>query len=141
MSKYTLTLNEEQAQIISKALDMYSRIGIGQLETVIDHPEIIKRIFDGSAQVESFPSARNLMYPAKKILFGYDTNASAGIYSREVLDCNRVAWDIKKVIDHRISWDKAGNPPERNWSTMMGVSYDDPSQSSEIPLPEFKKVD
>ena len=33
---YTLTLSEEQAQLLVKALDLYSRIGIGQFEEILD---------------------------------------------------------------------------------------------------------
>lgn len=33
---YQLTLDETQARIVQDALDMYSRVGIGQLEVIVE---------------------------------------------------------------------------------------------------------
>jgi hypothetical protein len=38
MKKVTLEMNEEQARLVQDALDFYSRVGIGQMDRILDHP-------------------------------------------------------------------------------------------------------
>lgn len=42
----TLECNNEQLRIIQNALDLYSRVGMVQLETILDHPTIDRAIED-----------------------------------------------------------------------------------------------
>lgn len=138
MSKYNLTINEQQAKVIADALELYSRVGMGQLEAVADHPDIQKRVYKSSTL--TFPDARDLFKPAKQTIFGYSENGSYGITNFEINDCNRVAYDMVKVIMHRLSWDHAGNPPERDWKTMLGWHYDTPYANSVQPLAIMQRV-
>lgn len=135
--EYQLTLNAEQIRVCAMALDLFSRIGAGQLESIVEHPEIMNRIMDDRADVSDVVEARALFAEAKRLLFGYGPGQATAIRSPEIDDVARVAWDIYQVIRHRESWDKAGNPKERDWSTMVGVNFDEPRQSSEQPLPEL----
>jgi len=137
---YELTINKEQAETLVKALDMYSRIGMGQLENITDHPDVHKRIMDSDI-IDSIPDAWSLFNKAKRVLFDMDSNASHGIYSDGISDINRIAWDIQRVVRHRLAWDSANNPPKRNWNTMMSVNYDTPNKSSQLPLPTIKRVE
>ena len=51
----TLKCNEEQLRLIQKALDFYSRVGIGQFEEIINHPtfeESLRRQFTPQKELE-----------------------------------------------------------------------------------------
>lgn len=144
MAKYQLTLTEQQASIIRDALEIYSRIGMGQIGTgVTSHPDIEKRIWETSG-VCSFDlsnvidtTVKSYIYPE----FRSSINSYYGIFSEAIGDSNRIAWDIQQVIRHRLSWDKVGNPPQREWNTMMGVSFDEPMKSSEEELPTIVRLE
>lgn len=40
----TITLNNEQLRLIQKALDFYSRVGIGQFDEILEHPTFEKSL-------------------------------------------------------------------------------------------------
>ena len=40
----TITLNNEQLRLIQKALDFYSRVGIGQFDEILEHPTFEKSV-------------------------------------------------------------------------------------------------
>jgi hypothetical protein len=42
---YTLNVTKEQLQLISKALDFYSRVGIGQFKEIVNHPTFENNIY------------------------------------------------------------------------------------------------
>ena len=135
MSKYNLTITEEQARTLISALDLYSRIGMGQFEEV----EMIYRYdsrksvnYDGEETVEyDGDKFRELLKECKKLL-GHHSNGSYGIYSHQVPDSFRVAWDLKKVIRHRLAWDRR---PEGGYT----VDFEEPRQSSKLPLACIEK--
>lgn len=142
--RYSLEANEAQMNILIQALDLFSRIGMGQIESVADHPEITERVMQSTTHVDmTAPDAMALFDNARMQIFGYGRGASAGIHSDEISDVNRVAWDMMKVILHRLSWDRAGNPEARDFSTMIGVNFDDPRQSSHhhVPLASITPIE
>ena len=49
-----LEITEDQVRLIQKALDMYSRIGIGQFHELLDHPTYEKDIFNRFAPQKEF---------------------------------------------------------------------------------------
>lgn len=132
--KVTIELDEQQAGAVIRALDLYSRIAMGQLEAIVDHPEIHDRIMQDKSDTSDILSARDLFSHAKQQLFGLNPNASRGIYNEDVSDDARVAWDIQKVLVHGISWARVGDVP-RDWATMGGNNFDTPRRSSSSPLP------
>lgn len=80
--KYILTITQEQADIISKACDLYSRIRLGQFERLIDHT-LEERLCDG-LDVGNFIDRKNaanvLLESARKICFPeLERNTSYGI--------------------------------------------------------------
>lgn len=55
MKTATLKCNEEQLRLIQKALDFYSRVGMGQFEEIINHPtfeENLRRQFTPQKELE-----------------------------------------------------------------------------------------
>jgi hypothetical protein len=115
-------------EIISKAMDLYSRLCMGQMEIVAEF------ICDHAPKNErtDYDAIRTVASMMKEAL-GLPENGTPGIYSDQVQDQARIAWDIRKVIDHRISWDK--NPKGG-----MQIMYDKPNQAGALPLVEITKV-
>jgi hypothetical protein len=137
-TEYHLGLNADHARVIAAALDMYTRIGLGQLETILEHPGVFARLGGGTT---ARPDAEYLIGQLKARLFGFAPNANHGIRNPAVVDVARQAYDIRCVIRHRLAWDRAGNPPERDWSTMLGVDFDDPSHLGDLPLVTMEKTE
>jgi hypothetical protein len=131
MRKYQLELDEEQAKIIQRALDLYMRIGLGQIEYPVCDA-ITRARFDVS--IDQFCAARDELAVVGEKLTGYASNASRGIGSPELPNEFKRACDIHDVIRHRIAWDRS---PEGG----MGVSFYDPLHWGEGDLPKIKKVE
>jgi hypothetical protein len=125
--KYTLTLSTRQAEVVAAALDLYARIGIAQFEEILS-------IFEGGRMglghvtpSDKLQAARQRIADAKFTLTGYPENAGPGIMSPEVNDTFRVAYDVKKVLQHKVAWTEK---PEGGF----GVNFDDPHQTGKEPL-------
>jgi len=114
------------------ALDLHMRLPMGQLSEIawylrmscvgpFEDVQRVQSALDGSVRAALFP--------------GLLHNAYHGIHSKNLHGDCRVAWDVMQAVRHRISWDLAGNPPKRDWSTMMGVNYDEPMASSPEGIP------
>lgn len=127
MPKYNLTLNEKQAEILIAALDLYSRIGIGQFEDVLN-------VYDRNLKLdyEVREQLRRDLNKAK-IAAGHPPNGSYGIHNPEVRDEFRTAFDIQQVVRHRIAWDRK---PEGG----IQVNFDTPRQIGTEPLAEISKT-
>lgn len=137
-AQYALLTTVEQAGVVQRALDLYSRIGMGQFEAIIDHPDVAARI----AAVPGF-TVENVTAPMaafKRSFHNMPEGGFHGIHSMAIDESNRVAWDLQQVIRHRLSHDRAdaegAGPEDRHL-----VSFDTPRASSTMPLPTFSKVD
>ena len=101
-------LSETQAQILSKSLELFSRLSIGQLDMVLDLArlgDITNR--DGqAAPAECLSEAEDLVNTAKFLLTGYHPNASKGIGGEHTPRAN-IAWEMHKAIRHRLAWDRS----------------------------------
>lgn len=126
MGHYQLLLSKKQVQVLTEALEFYVRIGIGQFEEVA-------RPYTFKVEPEEMDKARSALEIAKMILTGFPANASHGIYSSDISDDYRVAYDIERVIRHYLAW-------EKNPSGGFGVDYQKPFVSSQQPLPDIKKI-
>jgi hypothetical protein len=134
---YSLTLDEQSAGLLMRALDLYARIGIGQLETLYDHPAVRQ---ERLGKPFSFSmNALLLIGLLKDDLFGLSPPAARSIVADDVVPDAKQAYDIMSVIRHRLAWDKAGNPPERD-RNMTTIEFDAPSHVCENrPLPVFEE--
>lgn len=127
MTAYRLTINEKQADLIVRALEFYERVGgLGQLE-VVTEPWIFR------CGADKLEDARRALAQAKSYLTGFGHGASYGIYSPEVPDEHRVAYDLQQVIRHRLAWD-------RTPLGGMGVWFDEPHQTSQVALAEIEQI-
>ena len=112
---HKLTLTDEQLRLIQTALDLYSRIGIGQFEHILDHPTFISQLYtkctikDEQINLVDYTLYHELRDIAKVDLarirnslcdLTVGTNGSYGIYSKEVDESCRVAYDLVQAIRH-----------------------------------------
>lgn len=124
---YQLFITESQAQILVDALDLYSRIGAGQLEEIAH----VLRINPGT-QHEKVAAVEELAKEASNCWMGR-AGGHHGISSEKVHDAFRVAWDLQQVIRHRLAWD-------RNPKGGIQVNFDEPLKSSKEPLATIKRT-
>jgi hypothetical protein len=128
MSKtYTLTMSEAQTGILVRALDLYSRIGIGQFEEIL-------RVYDPISSlvpIEAGDSARKLL-DAVKAIYGHPANGSNGLLNPEVRDEFRAACDIQQIVSHQLALDH--NQGKNDYT----VDYYEPRQLSQLSLPSIK---
>ena len=136
----TITLTEEQLRLVQEALDMYSRIGIGQLWVIKDHPtfeEILRKksTFDGKVEYSLYHDMRERA--DKYFALGRDTllinstlgqHGSFGIYNKEVDETCRVAYDLVQIIRHEF-W-KAN--PDRSEHVVMSSVHLSTKDSNQI---------
>jgi hypothetical protein len=119
----TITVTENQLQIISQACELFSRIGVGQWSEIEQH----------------LPLREGQMF----IPYEEKTKIDA-ILTPYLDDCrthnSSNAWDIYQVIRHRTAWLKAqkfgrvNEDGSRNWDKMMEVDYDEPVHFGSEPL-------
>lgn len=127
--KYNLLLSDEQADVLVRALDLYSRIGIGQFEEVLN-------VYDRHLKLDlaQRETLRHLLTNAKMAV-GLPANGGPSIGNQEkVREEFRVAWDIQQVVRHRLSHDRR---PEGNPSNM---NFDTPHHTSQLPLPGIERI-
>lgn len=122
--KIKLTLNEEQARVIINALDLYTRINIGQIRAISD-----VFLFRRKWNWDEFHFYANGL---KKTLFpDLQENESYGVHSSKVNESARIAWDIHQVLRHDISW-------FLNPNGGMTVNFDKPLKTSWHAFPEVE---
>jgi len=117
-----------------QSLDMYSRMGMGQL-WVIESELRVSGFFGGKKRSPKYEDVTQLVNRLTSVLYGFPyPNMAYGIHGREVPTECKLAYDIQQVVRHRLAWDSVGNPPARDWSKMMGCSFDNPTNISGLPL-------
>lgn len=140
--KYVITLTEGQARVVQEALELYARLGMGQAGEVanlyLNHP--VPRQ-DGTPQtLADYRVIRDLL-DGVWFALGFGPGAHWAMSAPAVPEVYKIAWDVHATIRHRLAWDRAGNPPKRDWHTMMGVQYDEPMRASdEEELPTIERV-
>jgi hypothetical protein len=134
MTTYTITLTERQASILSKATEIYARLGIGQFYDAL-------RVLPTT---EAVPDWHDDMLVIRRMLsrhmkHGVDGwGSSLGIFSPEVNDAARVCWDLHQVIRHRMALDYAA-AKNLDPSQMYGVQYNEPMRSGKEPLAKIER--
>jgi len=128
--KYQATLNEKQIRVINEALELFSRLLMGQVEYTKDifMSKMYKEDLDSQEITKTLNEVKRAIFPDMHL------NASHGMGGSETDPRAQIAWDIQQVFRHRLVWDIAGNPPTRNWKQMMGVQYDEPLSFGTEPL-------
>lgn len=129
--KYSLSITEAQAQVISNALEFYERIGMGQLmEIFYLRPE--------ASQLEADTRKRDfverMLDEVKSVAWGLKPSSFYSISSRDIRDDFRVAYDLHQVIRHRLAWDR--NPKK----DIMNCHKDEPMRWSKVELAKIEEV-
>jgi len=126
---YNLKITKEQAEILVKALDLYSRIGIGQFEEILKHPTWQRRIFSDKMSYTSLDEARYFLDNVRQIITG-QRHGGIGITVSE--EHNRIAYDILQVIQHKLAWD---DKPEGDTT----VKFHEPMQRANHKMATIEK--
>ena len=116
MEKVYLELTPEQAQSVSKALDLYSRICIGQFEEIghlVSMGVVPMRGDSGNerkiADYDVCEQVRGLMDVVKQTM-GYPKGGSHGIGHKHNCVDGKRAYEVKKVIDKALAVKREPNP-------------------------------
>lgn len=126
MKNYEIKLNEVQMRIISNALDVYSRLGIAQLEAVVN---LFRE--DDRVETESLKAFESLINTVKQIVFDMSPNASYGIANEKVPEIYKVARDMNMSIEHQLWKDKEN-------SAIFSIHSTPPFAFGQQPLMEIK---
>lgn len=121
---YIITLNENQAIVLSKALDVYSRLFAGQYD-------FLKTCISGFYTKKSVnvKKVNDLLDELKLSMFPeLSLNAYYSILSPEIGKEPKISWDIHQTLRNKISWTEN---PEGSYT----VDFDPPMKTSEEPLP------
>jgi hypothetical protein len=108
---YNLKINKKQAQVISKSLDLYSRIGCGQVNEILWHPSVAEKMWvknDNLTENQmNHKVVGQLLDNIKKIIWNYLPNEHGGITMAKETD--KIAYDIHQVIRHKLAWEDEPN--------------------------------
>lgn len=127
---YKMTLTEKQCEVVQAALDLYYRIGMGQLDE-IQHLAVPAPGFK-----PNWNEVGETLVVLKMALLGWKHNGTNhSIMSQELPDEYRVACDIHDVIRHRLAVDglKPGKKP-------FGVAFDEVWKKGKEPLARMERA-
>lgn len=88
----TITLTTKQAHVLVNALDIYSRIGLGQTEALAQG---LQELHPG---IHYWDIVHKHTDPIKQELFGFTGGASYGVGNPKVSDAASIAYDLQCVI-------------------------------------------
>lgn len=124
------TMPEAAAQGVCQALELFTRLGIGQCEALSDElrfrrmrPEFCQSGSGTYDDQETFDQIDALTRRIKAGLFGHSVGASWGIFHPKVDIDVRRAYDFFVRLRHRLSWDRV---PEGS----IGIGHDEPLEQS-----------
>lgn len=120
--KVTLTMNEKQAAVLMKALDLHSRLRFGQMHFLDDI--YLDKKYDADAVREHLEAIKDIIFPEIRGSTAHSTR-------RYEPDPGQISWDIYQVLRHGLAWHQH---PEGGG----GMSFADPLPASDEPLPEIK---
>lgn len=115
--RYVLELSEGQAELVSRAVELYARLGLGQFQ-------MLDRFFSWGPKDSSLEKARPLLQELAIIKNGAP-HSHPGIYSKAISDDYQVLYDLYQVMRHRLAWDR--DPHPKGW---LGVDYREPLRAS-----------
>lgn len=98
---YEAQLSHAHVHVLIDALELLTRLGIGQLEHVLEKLDFLYS-FDRMTY-EAREEARELVRLLKKVNFEFDVNQSYSIASAEVPDHVKVAYDLLKTLQKRVA--------------------------------------
>jgi hypothetical protein len=119
---YQLSVNQTQARVLQEALDLYSRILMGQLSEV-SHK--IHGPYDHQEANKYLEIAKTIIFP------NLERGASYGVGG--ACEESKISYEMMAVIRRFLAF-------ERNPEGDFLVDFDTPLKVSKEPLPDFKRV-
>lgn len=111
--KLTINLGDKEVLMIERALDLYVRISLLQLERMYDVPDFNKVVYSENAYIDFEGCITDLKYA-----LGYESNASKGIFSPEVSDNTRLmAYMVQRIRYERLK----GNANKPDICSIAGI--------------------
>lgn len=114
-------LSLEQARAVSQALDLYTRMGLGQMREIADLVRSGAIPFSDRRQTDDQPAAMDALDDLAAAMsreLGFAPNASYGIGNEHVPLAARRAYELQKVLDKALAEHRNPSPSFR------GVDYD-----------------
>jgi Zn-dependent M32 family carboxypeptidase len=131
---YNFKINKKQVEVISKALDLYSRIGAGQVNEILWHSSVAKKMWVKNDNLTEnkmdYKIVVKMLDDIKKIIWGYKPNEHGGISMAEETD--KIAYDLHQVIRYKLAWDE-------NSEGGLTVDFQKPMRYSEEKLAKINK--
>lgn len=124
VDRVRLTLALGDAYLLRDALDTLSRMGLGQVEKMV---ELVRwRAFgpDSVVTADQLDTIEDLAKTFKTTLLGFSSGASYGIFSPKVPGLFKQSWSFYRHIRHRLAWDQTPTGG-------MGVHFDEPMDYGE----------
>ncbi|MBC8740422.1 hypothetical protein F6X40_27580 [Paraburkholderia sp. UCT31] len=108
--RYRLELNEQQLEDAKKAFELYARVGLGQLDMLVDlvRMDVVVRAGIPESNDERYERVEVLQAKVddmKRLFTGHSPNASYGIHSEHVHGSVKRVWDLYKVVAHTRAWE------------------------------------
>ena len=126
---YKIICNREQLALIQSACEVYARVMMGQLDSILDGP-----IAHLDIPVDRYLSLSDKIRDASHCVWG-KCGGGPGLMSGAIPDLARVAWDIHWSIRHLLAFE--ANPE----GTPGSIAFDRPQQTSEQPSIEVRPTD
>lgn len=101
MTKYNLKLTTQQAHVVIQALDLFSRLGMGQFEIVSEVLRDIGVMRYSDADFNEKRDSTDALLDELKAVFGHPPNGSLGIMA--AVEPSRIAYDIECVLRKEIA--------------------------------------
>ncbi len=133
MPKYLIEVDETQLLHIVWALDTYIRLGIGQLETVLEALTRMGVTPPDDDEFLKYQQVRELLRDIKE-LYGHPANGSHGIYNKDLPESVKRSYDILQVLRFCYADGRPGH--EHSVWLRKPLKASKESLSTCIPLPE-----
>lgn len=134
-----IPLEGNQTWIVRDALEATARMIVGQ------PCEMLGQVLTTEGKRSYFAYEETIAIQRMvSSLMGLPGNATGGVGWNTEGD---ILWDLYQVVRHRLAWDNAikaelvNSDGSRNWSRMMGVSYDEPIKYGSEPLAQMSGAD
>lgn len=130
---YLLEINQNQAAVLQKALELYSRLLGGQIYE-------LRNLFADRWKTLNYNEIESLLEQLKRQIFPeLESNAYYGV-GNKVYPESTVAWDVMQVIRHRLAWDCLEREGKEK-PDFYGVQYKEPMKFGEEELAKIQKVE
>ena len=142
---YNLQVTEEQLKVISTACELLSRIQGGQIREAFEHLPLKKDVNWNVYHEIQDELTKRMPEILEDGIDGW--SSSFGVGSSKVHKYHDIAWDLYTTTRYHLSWEAAIekgwvedlNSP-RDWSRMLGVSFDTPMKFGTEPLAKIERV-